>query len=51
MPVAELDRAIDQLKFSACLPRQLAEQMLAVRLSDPDAVVEILEQPMHVVLT
>jgi ATP-dependent Lhr-like helicase len=49
VPIADLDRAIDELKFAACLPRQLAEQLLAVRLSDPDALGEILEQPLRVV--
>jgi ATP-dependent helicase Lhr and Lhr-like helicase len=48
-PVADLERAIDQLKFSTCLPRQLAERMLAVRLADPDAVAGILAQPLRVV--
>lgn len=50
-PVADSDRAIDQLKFSVCVPRRLAERMLAVRLSDPDAVVRILEQPLDMVRT
>jgi ATP-dependent Lhr-like helicase len=48
-PIADLDRAIDQLKFSACLPRRLAEYMLAVRLSDPEAVANVLAQPLCVV--
>ncbi len=50
-PIADLDRAIGQLKFSACLPRRLAEHMLGVRLSDPDAVDRTLEQPLRIVRT
>jgi ATP-dependent Lhr-like helicase len=49
-PLAGSDRAIDHLKFSTCVPRRLAEQMLAVRLADPDAVIRTLEQPLRAVL-
>jgi len=51
VPIADLGRAIDELKFSACLPRRLAEHMLAVRLSDPDAVASVLAQPLRIVRT
>lgn len=50
-PVGDSEPAIDQLKFSACVPRRLVKEMLAVRLSDPDAVVRILEQPLRIVRT
>jgi hypothetical protein len=48
-PVAELDRVLDELKFSTCVPRRLAEDMLTVRLSDPDAVVKTLAKPLRIV--
>jgi ATP-dependent Lhr-like helicase len=49
VPISERDRAIDQFKFSVCVPRPLAERMLTARLSDPEAVEKALSQPLHVV--
>jgi ATP-dependent Lhr-like helicase len=50
-PITDRDRAVDELKFSACLPRALLERMLAVRLSDNDAVDRVLAQPVRTVVT
>lgn len=47
--VAVEDAAIDGLKFSECLPRDLARDMLRTRLCDPPAVHDILEQPVRCV--
>jgi ATP-dependent Lhr-like helicase len=47
--VAVEDAAIDGLKFSECLPRDLARDMLRTRLCDPQAVHDILEQPVRCV--
>jgi ATP-dependent Lhr-like helicase len=49
MSVAVEERALEGLKFSACLPRDLALDMLRTRLGDPPAVQAILEQPVHYV--
>jgi ATP-dependent Lhr-like helicase len=46
---AEVAKAIEDLKFSACLPSSLADQMLSIRLSDPGAVSKTLDQPLRVV--
>lgn len=43
------ESAIDGLKFSECLPRDLALQMLEQRLSDPDAVRSVLESQVRLV--
>jgi ATP-dependent Lhr-like helicase len=48
-PLSDSDRAIDELKFSVCVPRALAKFMLGMRLSDSDAVSRIVEQPVRVV--
>jgi ATP-dependent helicase Lhr and Lhr-like helicase len=40
-----VDSAIDGLKFSECLPRDVAELMLRSRLADQDAVLHVLSQP------
>lgn len=43
------ESAIEGLKFSECLPRDLALQMLEQRLSDPDAVRSVLESQVRLV--
>ena len=47
MPVEVEAQALEGLKFSACLPRHLALDMLRTRLCDPLAVQAVLEQPVH----
>jgi ATP-dependent Lhr-like helicase len=42
-------RAVDGLKFSAALPRQLAEATLARRLADPDGARAALADPQRFV--
>ena len=49
MSVAVEERAIAGLKFSECLPREFALDMLRARLCDPPAVQYILEQPVRCV--
>jgi ATP-dependent helicase Lhr and Lhr-like helicase len=44
----EVAKAIEDLKFSACLPIRLAEDMISVRLSDPEAVAQTLDQTLRV---
>lgn len=39
------DRAIDDLKFSVCLPRDLAVRELEVRLTDAPAIRAVLAEP------
>ena len=46
---AEVARAVKDLKFSACLPISLAESMLSIRLSDPKAVTNTLNQPLRII--
>ena len=41
------DEAVDSLKFSACLPRELAARTLRVRGSDPGAVRTCLQEPIR----
>ena len=41
------DEAVDSLKFSACLPRELAARTLRVRGSDPGAVHSCLQEPIR----
>ena len=50
-PISDRDRAVDELKFSACVPRDLLERMLAGRLSDTNAVDRVLAQPLRTVVT
>ncbi len=45
------DDAIDGLKFSDCLPRDLARDMLATRLSDPQGCDTTLREPVRFVRT
>ena len=49
MSVAVEEHAIEGLKFSECLPRDLALDMLRTRLCDSPAVQYILEQPVRYV--
>jgi len=49
MSVAVEEHAIEGLKFSECLPRDLARDMLRTRLCDRLAVQCILEQPVRYV--
>jgi len=35
---AEVERAVESLKFSKCVPLTLTESMLSIRLSDAEAV-------------
>jgi len=53
--VAELrpmidEAAVDGLKFSECLPTNLAKKMLESRLREPEATRRILEKPIHFVV-
>ena len=41
------DEAVDSLKFSACLPRELAARTLRVRGSDPGAVRTCFQEPIR----
>lgn len=43
------ESAIDGLKFSQCLPRELALEMLRRRLQDPEATAQVLAQPVRFV--
>jgi ATP-dependent Lhr-like helicase len=43
------DQAVDNLKFSAAIPRALARDTLSGRLSDPKAVRETLDAPLNAV--
>jgi hypothetical protein len=45
---AEVEKAIKDLKFSVCLPTHLAESMLSIRLSDPEAVTKTLDQSLKI---
>jgi ATP-dependent Lhr-like helicase len=45
----EIAKAIEDLKFSTCLPISLAEFMLSIRLSDPSAVTRTLDQSLRIV--
>ena len=49
MRVAVDDEAIAGLKFSACLPYDLALDMLESRLSDPASIERVLQQPVRFV--
>lgn len=49
MHVAVDEQAIEGLKFSACLPHDLALDMLQSRLSDPPSVQRVLQQPVRFV--
>jgi hypothetical protein len=44
----EVAKAIEDLKFNACLPISLAEGMLSIRLSDPEAVSHTLDQSLRI---
>jgi ATP-dependent Lhr-like helicase len=39
-----LDKAIEELKFSACLPHSLSEEMLRARLADEAGVLVVLSE-------
>jgi ATP-dependent Lhr-like helicase len=45
----EAQKAIDDLKFGACLPIHIARSMFAVRLADSAAVTHTLDQPIRMV--
>jgi ATP-dependent Lhr-like helicase len=45
---AEVTKAIEDLKFSACLPIGLAESMLSIRMADPAAVKDALERSLRI---
>ncbi len=47
-PVIEED-ALEGLKFSACLPRELGLAVLAARMQDVPATREVLSQPMRII--
>jgi ATP-dependent Lhr-like helicase len=47
MRVAVDEQAIDGLKFSACLPHELAMDMLQSRLGDPASLQWVLKQPVN----
>jgi len=46
----EVSKAMEDLKFAACLPRHVAEKMLSRRLADHDAVSRTLAQPVKFVV-
>jgi ATP-dependent Lhr-like helicase len=46
-PVSE--QALDGLKFSECLPPELATRVVQARFSDAGGVAEVLERPMRIV--
>ncbi|MBK8233498.1 MAG: DEAD/DEAH box helicase [Candidatus Eisenbacteria bacterium] len=46
-PQADLDEAVTGLKFSECLPIQMAEEELRHRLLDRPAVASVLAEPIH----
>jgi ATP-dependent Lhr-like helicase len=46
----EVAKAIEDLKFSACLPISLAESMLSIRLSDPEAVAGTMDQSLKMLI-
>jgi len=50
-PVFDYGRVVEELKFSACVPRRLAEHMLALRLADASAVIDVVGQPVRFVRT
>ena len=43
----EVDKALDDLKFGACLPINIARVMFSVRLADAAAVTHVLDQPIR----
>jgi len=45
---AEVAKAVEDLKFSVCLPAGLAHRLLSIRLSDSQAVAQTLDQPVKV---
>jgi len=47
----EVAKAIEGLKFSSCIPVGLAESMLTLRLSDSNAVEEVIRQPLKLITT
>ena len=48
--IADLDKAIEELKFSVCLPHSLAEEMLTLRLMDVPAMNDVIHQATRWVL-
>lgn len=44
-PTSLVQEALEGLKFAACVPRDLALEMLRLRLSDPEAVSSVLREP------
>lgn len=49
IPVSS-EEAIDNLKFGECLPPSIADQVFSARFNDPEAIANILREPMRVVL-
>jgi ATP-dependent helicase Lhr and Lhr-like helicase len=49
MRAAVDEQAIEGLKFSECLPHEVALDMLQARLGDPPAIQWVLEQPVKCV--
>jgi ATP-dependent helicase Lhr and Lhr-like helicase len=49
MRAAVDEQAIEGLKFSACVPRELALDMLQSRLSDAPSIAQVLQQPVRFV--
>ena len=45
------EQVMEELKFSACIPRHLAERMLSIRLSDPHSVEMVLAKPVRIIRT
>jgi ATP-dependent helicase Lhr and Lhr-like helicase len=44
------EAAIDNLKFSECLPRQVAGEVFVARFNEPEALATIRKEPMRVVI-
>jgi ATP-dependent Lhr-like helicase len=44
------EAAVENLKFSECLPRQVASELFVARFNDPEALAAIRKEPMRVVV-
>jgi ATP-dependent Lhr-like helicase len=49
IPTAD-EAAIENLKFSECLPRQVAAEVFVARFNDPEAIATIPKEPRRVVV-
>jgi ATP-dependent Lhr-like helicase len=44
------EAAVENLKFSECLPSQVAGEVLAARFNDPEAIAVLRKEPLRVVI-